>query len=163
MKKIAWALIATLVMSESMIAKANDYKVMSEGVSLGINMLDTGGDENTNSYEFGRYKMFGDQFRYGGEANIAIVDSFSELICDASARVGYAPLLNLDIFATLGYGMQTFGVISSDGMVYGLGLHYGMSDGFGLLVDYKKYDLEYEYLGVKNDLSSIGLKIDFAF
>jgi len=161
MKKTVMVLIASVIMSGNIMA--DEYKVMSSGMFLGVNMLDTGGDEDKKSYEFGRYIMLGDQFRYGGEANFAIVDSFSELIYDFSARVGYAPLLNLDIFATLGYGFQTLGIVSSDGLVYGLGLHYGMSDSVGLLVDYKKYDLEYEYYGVKNDLSSIGLKINFAF
>jgi len=161
MKKTVMVLIASVIMSGNIMA--DEYKVMSSGIFLGVNMLDTGGEEDKKSYEFGRYIMLGDQFRYGGEANLAIVNGFSEMICDFGARAGYALLPNLDVFATLGYGLQTLGIVSSDGLVYGLGLHYGVNNSVGLLVDYKKYDLEYEYYGVKNDLSSIGLKINFAF
>jgi len=161
MKKTVMVLIASVIMSGNIMA--DEYKVMSSGIFLGVNMLDTGGEEDKKSYEFGRYIMLGDQFRYGGEANLAIVNGFSEMICDFGARVGYALLPNLDVFTTLGYGLQTLGIVSSDGLVYGLGLHYGVNNSVGLLVDYKKYDLEYEYYGVKNDLSSIGLKINFAF
>ena len=167
MKKTVWALTAILVMSESIIA--DDYKVMSNGVSLGMQKIDMGGDSDSiSSYEVGYYMMTGDKMRYGWEGNIGATNddssASSEMIGDISGRLGYAPLSNLDIYGTLGYGMQTFGVITSaSGLVYGLALHYGISDSMGIAVSYKKYNLDYEYFDIDYDSSAMGVKLDFAF
>jgi len=167
MKKMVLALIATLAMSESI--TANEYKVMSNGMSVGIQKIDMGGDaDGITSYELGMYMMTGKKIRYGWEWSGGFMNddssASSELIGDISGRLGYAPLSNLDIYGTVGYGIQTFGVITNaTGLVYGLALHYGMSEKMGIALSYKKYDLDYEYFNVNYNSNAIGVKLDFAF
>jgi len=167
MKKIVLALISTLVMSENIIA--DEYRVMSNGLSLGIQKLDMGGSSDSiSSYELGYYMMTGDKMRYGWEGNIGMTNddssASSEMIGDVSGRLGYAPLSNLDIYGTLGYGIQTFGIVTSaSGLVYGLALHYGISERMGIAVSYKKYNLDYEYFDINYDSSAMGVKLDFSF
>jgi len=167
MKKTIWVLIAILTMSENIMA--NDYKVMSNSISLGIQKLDMGGDaDNIISYELGYHIMIGDDIRYGWEWNMGILEddssASSEFLGDISGRFGYAPLANLDIYGTIGYGMQTFGIVTSaTGLVYGLGIHYGISDSMGIAVSYKKYNLDYDFFDIEYDSSAMGVKLDFAF
>ena len=162
MKKTVWALMATLVMSENMMA--DDYKIMSSGMSVGVQKMDS-----LNSYEIGYYMMTGKEMRYGWEFNLGAISANSEdaldVIGDVSGRFGYAPLSNLDIYGTLGYGVQTFagGATSANGLVYGLALHYGISNRVGMAIDYKKYDLNHDYFDLDYDANAIGVKLNFTF
>jgi hypothetical protein len=166
-KKIILAFITTLIISENIVA--DEYKVMSDGMSVGLQKIDMGGDaDGILSYEFGIYKMMGNKIRYGWEWSGGFMNddssASSELIGDISGRLGYAPLFNLDIYGTLGYGVQTFGAITSAmGPVYGLAVHYGISDNMGIALSYKKYNLDYEYFDIDYDSSAMGLKLNFTF
>ena len=169
MKKIVLVLIATLAMNENIVA--NEYKVMSNGITLGVQQIDMGGDiDNIISYELGFYQILGNsnKIKYGWEWNIGYTDddssASSEFIGDISGVLGYAIQPNLDIYGTIGYGMQTFGIITdATGLVYGLGLRYGMSEKIGIALSYKKYNLDYEYFNVNYNSNAIGVKLDFAF
>jgi len=161
------ALIATLLMSENIVA--DEYKIMSSGFSLGVQKIDMGGDaDGILSYEAGFYTMTGDKMRYGWEWSAGIMNddssASSEMVGDISGRLGYAPLPNLDVYGTLGYGIQTFGIITSaTGPVYGLAVHYGISEKMGIALSYKKYNLDYEYFDINYDSSAMGLKLNFTF
>jgi hypothetical protein len=142
----------------------NRKKVLNKGIGLGAVLVNANSDSSTNM-GFSFHFMRGDKFRYGGEISYIIAPENMEVgnlqessgnFMDLHLRAGYAVFPDLDVWGSFGYGVMSD---TLSGMVYGIGLHYGISDNWGVLMDAKMYD--YSFANQNCDINSIALKLTY--